>query len=442
MKKGKQFDTMFRDFSMLDVSNILFEPHQEFAINMDEHDPLARFQNEFYFPEDKNGDKLIYLCGNSLGLQSKGAETMVIQAMQQWKHLGVKGHFNGERPWVPFHLSLKKSMANLVGAKPEEVTLMNTLTVNLHLMLTSFYRPHGNRTKILIEPDIFPSDKYAIESQIEWHGLQIKDELMVIKKPSHDENIRLEDIQNILEERGEEIALIILGGVNYYTGQLLNIPKITKMGHEKGCVVGFDLAHAAGNVPLSLHDDGVDFAVWCTYKYMNAGPGSIAGAFVHEKHGQDASLPKLKGWWGHKAEIRFGMRDEFEAMPGVESWQISCQPILSLVPIKASLDLFEEAGMKALRNKSILLTGYLEYLLKQLNNKRIEIITPRLQEERGCQLSILIKDGDKSIYESLMNAGVVVDWREPNVVRVAPTPLYNRYEDAWTFVKILSSIIS
>lgn len=441
MKKGKQFDTMFRDFSMLDVSRILYKSDRSFAQKMDEEDPLGNYRNEFHFPKKEDGNEKIYFCGNSLGLASKGTEEMVLNVMEQWMNLGVKGHFNGQHPWVPFHLDLKEKMAKVVGAKASEVTLMNTLTVNLHLMMVSFYKPEGKRTKVLIEPDIFPSDRYAIESQIEWHGLVPNEEIIYIPKKEGQEIIEEDAIEKMLEEKGEEIALVILGGVNYYTGQLLDMKRITKAGHKAGCKVGFDLAHAAGNVPLNLHNDGPDFAVWCTYKYLNSGPGSIAGAFVHEKHHEE-SLPKLKGWWGHNYDIRFKMRDEFDPMPGAESWQISCQPILSLVPIKASLELFDKAGMKALRNKSILLTGYLEFLLKEkIGEEKISIITPNVQKRRGCQLSIFLKEGDKKVYEALTQNGVIVDWREPNVIRVAPTPLYNGYEEVYEFVEVLDRLL-
>lgn len=431
-----------KNIDLLDISKLIYEEGKEFAQKMDREDPLAEFKSRFYFPKNKDGKDLIYFCGNSLGLQSKQAEAETLSILEQWKELGVKGHFNGKRPWVPFHLSLKEQMAKIVGAKASEVTLMNTLTVNLHLMLASFYKPEGRRTKILIEQDIFPSDRYAVESQIEWHGLSVEDNLIYIPKNQHSENTDKKSIQALLKEQGREIALVLVGGVNYYTGQLFNLAEITKWGHEMGCKVGFDLAHAAGNVPLALHDADVDFAVWCTYKYLNAGPGSIAGAFVHERFHEDASLPKLKGWWGHNLDIRFDMREDFDPAPGVESWQISCQPILSLAPLKASLDMFEEAGMKALRNKSVLLTGYLDFLLTQMNTEDLEVITPRLQSERGCQLSILLKKGGKSVYDALLEVGIVVDWRNPNVIRVAPAPLYNGYEEVWQFCKSLKKALS
>lgn len=442
MKKSIPPIPFLKNINLLDISSLVYEDSLEFARKMDAEDPLAHLKEDFNYPTNKNGEKLIYFCGNSLGLQSKQATKEVESIMAQWESLGVKGHFNGERPWVQLHLSLKEMMATVVGGKTDEVTLMNTLSVNLHLMLTSFYRPKGKRTKILIETDVFPSDRYAVESHIEWHGLNVEDELIYIEKSSHNENIDIAEIKKILDLQGDEIALIILGGINYYTGQVLNIRETTALGHAAGCVVGFDLAHAAGNVILNLHDDNVDFAVWCTYKYLNGGPGSIAGAFVHERNYIDQSIPKLKGWWGHNPEIRFGMREDFDPAPGVESWQISCQPILSLAPIKASLEMFEAAGMKPLRNKSILLTGYLEFLLNNLNNDKIEIITPKLQAERGCQLSLKIKGGDKEIYNRLIEKGFVMDWRNPNVVRVAPTPLYNGYEEVWRFVQALEEIIS
>ncbi len=441
MKKSIPPIPFLKGANMLDLSNILYKRGEDFAKKMDVDDPLAHFREEFYFPKDNDGNDLVYLCGNSLGLQSKDAEQDVLSILDQWKHLGVKGHFNGTRPWVPFHLSLKSQMAEVVGAKPEEVTVMNTLTGNLHLMLTSFYRPTGKRTKILLEKDLFPSDRYAVESQLQWHGLNPTEHILYIEANAYTEIIEEDQIKDIIELHGEEIALIMLGGVNYYTGQFFNLGKITKWGHEKGCIVGFDLAHAVGNVPLNLHEDEVDFAIWCTYKYLNSGPGSIAGAYVNERFHNDTERPKLKGWWGHKAEIRFGMREDFDPAPGVESWQLSCQPILSLAPIRSSLNLFERAGMKALRNKSVILTGYLEFLLREIDKHKIKIITPSLQSARGCQLSLKLKDGNKDIYHKMVERGFVMDWRNPNVIRVAPTPIYNSYVDVWRFVTALSEVL-
>jgi len=430
-----------KNIDLLNISQLLYKSDEEFANKMDLEDPLNKFRGRFHFPKMEDGTETIYLCGNSLGLQSKLATSAVDMVMDQWRSLAVKGHFDNDNPWTSFHLSLKSSMAELVGAKPDEVTLMNTLTVNLHLMLTSFYQPKGRRTKILMEKDAFPSDRYAVESHLHWHGLSIEENIIYIYKEKGRHYIDQEEIKKIIEDQGEEIALIMIGGVNYYTGQCFNLPKIVEWGHSQGCIVGFDLAHAVGNVPLSLHDSGADFAVWCTYKYMNSGPGSIAGAYVHERYHSDDRLPKLKGWWGHDADIRFKMRDDFLPAPGIESWQISCQPILSLAPVKASLEMFAEAGMKALRNKSVLLTGYLEYLLKELSVSKIKILTPELQSERGCQLSIFIEGSDKSVHDQLSDAGVITDWRNPGVIRVAPAPLYNSYMDVYRFVKILSAII-
>jgi len=430
-----------KNIDLLNVSKLLYNSEKTFAEKMDREDPLSKYRDEFYFPRDSDGKEQIYLCGNSLGLQSKRAVTEVEAVMEQWKSLGVKGHFNSELPWVQFHLSLKEKMALLVGAKLSEVTLMNTLTVNLHLMLTSFYRPNGKRTKILIEQDVFPSDQFAVESHLEWHGLDNSENLIFVPKSSTSELINEDKIKAILKEQGDEIALVLLGGLNYYTGQLLNISKITDWAHEAGCIVGFDLAHAVGNAPLSLHDANVDFGVWCTYKYMNAGPGSIAGAYVHERYHDEIGLPKLKGWWGNKRSTRFGMRDGFDPEVGIESWQISCQPILSLAPVKASLEMLHEAGMKPLRNKSILLTGYLEYLIQSLESDRIRIITPKIQSERGCQLSIFIEGADRTVHDRLTKAGVITDWRNPGVIRVAPVPLYNSYEDVWSFVDVLRNVL-
>lgn len=430
-----------KNIDLLNVSQLLYQSDRSFATKMDEEDPLAKYRDQFHIPKNERGEEKTYLCGNSLGLQSTGAADAVHQVMDQWRELGVKGHFNGEEPWVQLHWTLKEKMAEVVGAFPSEVTLMNTLTVNLHLMMASFYKPEGKRTKILMEEDAFPSDRYAIESQIEWHGLDPEKEIVLISKDPGKTTITESSIENILKERGDEIALVLVGGVNYYTGQVFDLAKISKWSKASGCRVGFDLAHAVGNIPLSLHDIEADFAVWCTYKYLNGGPGSIAGAFVHVKHHNDLNLPKLKGWWGHDPEIRFKMRDGFQPAPGIESWQISCQPILSLAPIKASLALFSEIGMKALRNKSVLLTGYLEYLLNELGNKKIKILTPELQSQRGCQLSIFIEGGDQSIYEELTKNDIVVDWRNPGVIRVAPAPIYNSYSDVWRFVEVLKKVI-
>lgn len=414
----------------------------EFAKEMDTDDPLKKYRDQFYLPLQKNGEPFIYLCGNSLGLQPKITESYILQELKDWKNLGVEGHFHAKNPWMPYHEFLTKKMARVVGAKPVEVVVMNTLSVNLHLMMVSFYRPKNNRIKIVMESDAFPSDRYAIESQIKFHGYKLEEALLELKPRAGEELIRMEDIEKTIDEEGENIALILLGGVNYYTGQVFDMKRIAELGHQKGCMVGFDLAHGAGNLHLNLHDDHVDFATWCTYKYLNSGPGSCGGCFVHERHAHDFDLPRFTGWWGHNKETRFGMRDDFDAIPGAEGWQLSNPPILSLAAIMASLDLFEEVGMEALNKKTLLLTGYLEYLLENINTDRIRIITPGNKKERGCQLSIQVKNADKKLFNKISEAGVIADWREPDVIRVAPVPFYNSFLDVYKFVEILKKCIN
>ncbi|MEZ4933908.1 MAG: kynureninase [Saprospiraceae bacterium] len=409
----------------------------DFAKKMDANDPLAKYREQFYLPMQKNGEPYIYLCGNSLGLQPKITESYILQELKDWKNLGVEGHFHAQNPWMPYHEFLTEKMAKVVGAKPIEVVVMNTLSVNLHLMMASFYRPKNNRIKIVMESDAFPSDRYAIESQIKYHGYELADALIELKPRVGEELIRMEDIENVIKKEGENIALILLGGVNYYTGQVFNMKKIAELGHAQGCVVGFDLAHGAGNLNLNLHEDNIDFACWCTYKYLNAGPGSVGGCFVHERHAFNFDLPRFAGWWGHNKATRFGMRDDFDPIPGAEGWQLSNPPILSLAAIKASLDLFDEVGMEELNKKTILLTGYLEYLLENIKNDLIRIITPKNKSERGCQLSIQVKNADKKLFNKITEAGVIADWREPDVIRVAPVPFYNSFKDVFNFVDIL-----
>jgi kynureninase len=409
----------------------------KYAKQLDETDPLRSFRNEFLFPTDKNGKELVYLCGNSLGLQPKEAINHVLKEIEDWKNLGVKGHFNGDTPWTKFHELLAEPMAEIVGALPEEVVVMNTLTVNLHLMMVSFYRPTGKRFKVLMEKNAFPSDKYAVASQLRFHGFDPHEGVIELSPRPGEYFVRHEDILSSIEENGDDIALILIGNPNYYSGQTFKMKEIAKKGHSKGCKVGFDCAHGAGNIPLELHDSGVDFAVWCTYKYLNSGPGSISGAFVHQRHITDNTLPKFTGWWGYKKETRFLMEDEFDPIPTVESWQLSNAPILSMAPIIASCNLFVKAGIQNLRSKSIKLTGYLEFLLSQLNEPRINIITPVDPSQRGCQLSIQVKEGNKSIFNNLSANGVIVDWREPDVIRVAPAPIYNSFEDVHRFTQIL-----
>ncbi|MCI5082747.1 MAG: kynureninase [Saprospiraceae bacterium] len=419
-----------------------YESSLAFAKKLDEDDPLRPFRGQFHLPVQKDGTPYLYLCGNSLGLQPKPTRIQIEQELQDWQNYGVEGHFHAKLPWMPYHEFLTEAMAEVVGAKPIEVVVMNTLTVNLHLMMVSFYRPTDKRHKILIEYDAFPSDKYAVASQIRFHGYDPAESLIEMKAREGEECLRMEDIQQVIEEQGDEIALIMFGNPNYYTGQFFNMKQIAEWGHAKGCMVGFDCAHGAGNRPLHLHESGIDFAVWCTYKYLNSGPGSLAGCFVHERHAHDKTMPRFEGWWGHNKETRFGMRDGFEPIPGVEAWQLSNPPILSMAAVKASLDIFAQAGIENLRKKSIQLTGFLEYLVNALKDDRIKIITPTNPDERGCQLSIQVRNADKSLYEQITAKGVIADWREPDVIRVAPVPLYNTFEEVYRFVEILKASLN
>ena len=405
----------------------------DFASELDSKDELQHYRNEFHIPLQKNGEDHIYMCGNSLGLQPKRTKEFLNQELEDWATFGVEGHFHAKNPWMPYHEFLTESYAKIVGAKPAEVVAMNTLTVNLHLMMVSFYRPTESRHKIIIEGDAFPSDIYAVESQIKHHGLTPETSLIKLRPRNGESAIRTEDIQEIIEREGDEIALIMLGGVNYYTGQVFDFEKITKIAHNKDINVGFDLAHAAGNIKLDLHKWGVDFAVWCSYKYLNSGPGSVAAAFVHEKH-HHSNLLRFAGWWGHNKEDRFKMPDNFVPITTAEGWQLSNPPILSLAAIRASLSIFDEVGIDKLVSKSKKLTDYLVFLLNSIETDRIEIITPK---ERGCQLSIRVKNGDKKLFDSITVKGVIADWREPDVIRVAPIPLYNSFQDVFNFYSIL-----
>lgn len=418
-----------------------FQNSLAYAKQLDQADELHEYRSQFHFPIQKNGEPFVYLCGNSLGLQPKGTESMIQQELSDWKNLGVEGHFKGKNPWLSYHEFLTKAMAKVVGAKPSEVVVMNTLTVNLHLMMVSFYKPEGKRNKILIEADAFPSDKYAVESQIKFHGLSPKDCVIEVKARKGETCLREEDIFEVIDTEGDNIALILLGNTNYYTGQYFDMKKITEHGHAKGCKVGFDCAHGAGNLPLNLHDSGCDFAVWCNYKYLNSGPGGMGGAFVHERHENNANLPRFTGWWGHNKETRFKMRDAFEPASGVEAWQLSNPPILAMAAVWSSLKLFDEAGIDKLRKKAISLTGYLEFLVKSLGDEVITIITPSNPNQRGSQLSIQVKNADRKIFNEITEAGVIADWREPDVIRVAPTAMYNSYEDVYQFYRILKIVL-
>lgn len=411
------------------------------ALQLDKQDELHVLRDQFHLPLQENGEYYIYLCGNSLGLQPKSTEAALAQELEDWKNLGVEGHFHAKNPWMPYHEFLTEAMAKVVGAKPHEVVVMNTLSVNLHLMMVSFFRPTAKRNKILIEFDAFPSDRYAVESQLKFHGLDPATCLLELKARPGEELIRHEDIEQILADRGDEIALILLGNTNYYTGQYFDMPAITKLGHEKGCVVGFDCAHGAGNLPLELHASGCDFAVWCNYKYLNSGPGSLGGVFVHERHAENVDLPRFAGWWGHEKATRFGMRDPFKPIPGAEGWQLSNPPILSMAAIWASLRMFEAVGMDKLRAKAIRLTGYLEFLVQQLGEETVRIITPAAPEQRGSQLSIQVRNADRKLFDQLTAKGVIADWREPDVIRVAPVPMYNSFEDVWRFYRALKEVL-
>lgn len=419
----------------------MYQNSLEYARQCDQQDSLRSFRNEFYFPKDADGNPLIYLCGNSLGLQPKNVAGYIQEELNDWATLGVEGHTEGKHPWMPYHEFLTDSMAKIVGAKPNEVVIMNGLTANLHFMMVSFYQPTAKRHKIIIESDAFPSDRYAVESQIQFHGYDPGESLLFWAPRKGEELCRLEDLATLLNEQGDQVALIMIGNTNYYTGQSFPLKEITELGHSYGCMVGFDLAHGVGNILPRLHDTGADFAVWCTYKYLNSGPGSLGGCFVHERHANNPSLHRFAGWWGHNKATRFNMRHNFDVIPGAEGWQLSNPPILSMAAIRASLALFEKAGMENLREKSIALTGYLSFLLDEMNDDRICVITPGNPEERGCQLSIQVKSADRSLHDQLTQSGVISDWREPDVIRVAPTPLYNSFEDVYTFVNRLKSVL-
>jgi kynureninase len=417
-----------------------FQTGEDFAIAMDEHDPLREFRKRFLFPQNKEGSDCIYLCGHSLGLQPKAAAAYVEQELDEWSRLGVEGHFRAKNPWMPYHRLLTEQTAELVGALPLEVVVMNSLTVNLHLMMISFYRPTLRRHKILVEQGAFPSDQYAVKSQIRFHGFDPVSSLIELTPREGENCLRDEDVDSVIEREGDGIALIMLGGVNYSTGQAFDMAGITRAGHKQGCVVGFDLAHAAGNLPLKLHEWGPDFAVWCSYKYLNGGPGCIAGCFVHERHARAWELPRFAGWWGHEERIRFEMGPDFRPMAGAEGWQLSNPSIFSLAVLRASMEIFHEAGMQRLRAKSISLTGYLEFLLKQSGPRNCTIITPCEPERRGAQLSIRIPADGRALCERLVCDGIICDWREPDTLRVAPVPLYNSYRDVFQFVRRFTAI--
>ncbi len=408
----------------------------EYAQRKDQEDQLHHFRNHFLFPKHE-GKQVIYFCGNSLGLQPKKTKDYVLEQLNNWEEYGVEGHFKSKTPWMYYQKTTKESLAKIVGAKPIEVVAMNQLTVNLHLMMVSFYRPTKERYKIIMEAGAFPSDQYAMESQVKHHGYNPDDAIVELMPREGEYLLRKEDILEVIEMHGDSVALVMLGGVNYYTGQLYPMKEITEKAHAVGAFCGFDLAHCAGNVPVYLHDWEVDFAVWCSYKYLNSSPGGISGIFVHEKHSMNPETPRFAGWWGYKEDTRFLMKKGYIPEPGAEGWQLSNVPILQMAAHRASLDLFDEAGIENLRAKSIDLTGYMHFVIQEANKRigreKYKIISPIYPDERGCQISIICKEGGKDAFDALTAKGIIGDWREPEVLRFAPVPLYNSFEDVWTF---------
>lgn len=413
----------------------------EFAKKADSNDPLKEYRDRFHFPVI-NDKECLYFTGNSLGLQPKTTKAYVNRELDDWAKWGVEGHFEAERPWFSYHEFLTDKAAKIVGAKSSEVVVTHSLTTNLHLLMASFYRPTGKRNKIVCEAKAFPSDQYALESQVKFHGLNLEETIIEVEPRPGKETINDQDIIDTINKYGDEIALVMIGGVNYYTGQVFDLENIAKAGHAVGAKVGFDLAHAAGNIILKLNEWGPDFAAWCSYKYLNSSPGGVSGIFVHERHHNDKELVRLAGWWGHDKETRFLMEKGFNPIASAEAWQLSNAPVLGMAAHLASLDIFDEVGMEALRAKTLLLSGYLEYIVDDIAEKKeakLEIITPREWSKRGCQLSIVAHGYGKQLFDYLTKEGVIVDWREPNVIRMAPVPMYNSFEDIYKFGKILEA---
>lgn len=414
-------------------------PTKKFALHLDAEDAIARFRKRFHIPRAADGRECVYLCGNSLGLQPKSARDFVEQELHDWASLGVDGHMRAKHPWVSYHELLTAPLAKLVGGKPAEVVAMNSLTTNLHLMLVSFYRPQQQRFKILMDGAEFPSDRWAALSHIAYHGYDPKTAFVELHPREGERLLREEDIEKTLAERGDSIAVVLLSGINYYTGQALDIARLTEAAHQQGCLIGVDLAHAIGNIPLHLHNWGVDFAVWCSYKYLNGGPGCPGGCFIHERHAERRDLPRFAGWWGHDKETRFKMPHDFSPIPGAEGWQQSNPPILALSALRASLEIFEEVGMAALRQKSERLTGFLAFLLSRRQETRFSLITPAAPERRGVQLSIRLPQKGRELFARLVRDHFIIDWREPEVIRVAPAPLYNSFLDVFRFAEAFES---
>jgi kynureninase len=421
-----------------------FENNLDFAKQLDEKDELKSFRSKFFIPQHEGKDT-VYFTGNSLGLQPKSTPAYIQQELNDWAQFGVEGHFHAKNPWLSYHEIFPKLLAPIVGAMEDELVVMNQLTINLHLLMVSFYQPTKERYKIICEAKAFPSDQYALESQVKFHGLNYADAVIEVAPREGEYTIRLEDILSTIEQHKDSVALVLFGGVNYYTGQVFDMPTIVKATHAVGALCGFDLAHAAGNVELKLHDWNVDFACWCSYKYMNSGPGGVSGVFIHQKHITNEALQRFAGWWGYKKSTRFKMDKGFEPIPTAEGWQLSNAPVLSMAAHKASLDIFEEAGFDKLIQKSKLLAAYLQFILNNINQQQsekvIEIITPSNEAEYGCQVSMLMLKNGKQIFDELMKQGVIADWREPNVIRVAPVPLYNSFEDIYRFGEIISKVI-
>ena len=417
----------------------------EFALQFDKSDELSDYRQRFHIPT-VNGKDALYFTGNSLGLQPKTVKSHLIQELEDWAKFGVEGHFEAKNPWVSYHKILSEPFARLVGAQPDEVVAMNGLSVNLHLMMVSFYQPKGKRTKIICEAKAFPSDQYMLESQVKFHGLNPEETIIEVSPREGEHCIREEDILSCIEEVGDELALVFWGGVNYYTGQVFDMPKITEVAKEVGAFVGFDLAHGVGNVSLNLHDWGVDFACWCSYKYLNSGPGSVSGIFVHNKHENNKDLPRFAGWWGHDEERRFLMEKGFVPMKGAQGWQLSNAAVFSMAPCKASMDIFDEVGMPKLIEKSRKLTNFMEFVFNDISvrydNCNFEIITPKEERYRGCQLSVLMHGQGKEMFDYITKEGVIADWREPNVIRLAPVPLYNSFEDIFKLGQIIENALS
>jgi len=415
------------------MSELFSEAH---ALQQDSQDDLRHFREQFFIPQHEGRDQA-YFCGNSLGLQPKSLPAALTEELNNWAENGVEGHFNGKHPWMPYHEFVRDSLASVVGAMPSEVVAMNSLSVNLHLMMVSFYQPSKERNAILIEAGAFPSDRYAVESQVRFHGFDPAESLIEIEPDLPGGIFSMQHIEKIIAEYGHRIALILWPGVQYRTGQYFDLKEITRLGHTAGCKVGFDLAHAAGNLPLNLHDSGADFAAWCSYKYLNSGPGAIAGCFVHDRHA-NAKLPRFAGWWGHDKSTRFKMGPEFIPTPGADGWQLSNPPIFALAPLRVSLEIFQQAGMQNLRNKSVKLTAYLEALIQQELQDALTIATPGNPDQRGCQLSLRVNAGreqGRALFEALSAQGIVGDWREPDVIRISPTPLYNNHSDVLRFIR-------